>query len=276
MRRIDEVLSRPIPIGVPTAPPATSASSSSDAVLLNRHRKEKDAVLLNRHRKEKDAECSLCGGLGWVRLEVPYGHAEFGQARPCPCGLVARRRLQRIDAVFGFTPQLQAESFATLIPIEGSEEAIEATHHYVAHPSGWLYLWGPVGDGKTKLLAIAINALRASGYEAVFCVVPELLSYLRATFEPDSPVRFDETFDYLKSAPLLGLDDLGAESPSPWVNELLYELFGWRYRAELPTIVTSNARPELIRDPRLASRLRDVRLCTVAYCGRTDVRQLCR
>ena len=147
---------------------------------------------------------------------------------------------------------------------------------YVANPSGWLYLWGPVGDGKTKLLAIAINALRAAGHEAVFCVVPELLTYLRGTFEPDSDARFDETFDYLKSAPVLGLDDLGAESPSAWVSEKLYELFGWRYRAELPTIVTSNARPELLRDPRLVSRLHDVRLCTVAYCGRTDVRRLCR
>ncbi|MGQ9677161.1 MAG: hypothetical protein ACUVX1_15980 [Chloroflexota bacterium] len=27
-------------------------------------------------------------------------------------------------------------------------------------------------------------------------------------------VRFDETFDYLKRAPVLGLDDLGAENPS--------------------------------------------------------------
>ncbi|MGQ9677160.1 MAG: hypothetical protein ACUVX1_15975 [Chloroflexota bacterium] len=60
------------------------------------------------------------------------------------------------------------------------------------------------------------------------------------------------------------------------MTEKLYELFGWLYRAELATIVTSNGRPELIRDPRLASRLGDVRLCTVAYCGPTDVRRLSR
>ncbi len=220
--------------------------------------------------------CPTCGDLGWVRHDVPADHPDFGKLIECRCGLVARRRLARLDETFGFTASLRGRRWDELYPIKGQERALKALSDFIAEPRGWVYLWGPYGDGKTTLLAVAINALRGAGYEAVFCVVPELLSYLRATFEPDSPVRFDETFDYIKSVPVLGLDDLGAERGTEWVGERLYELLGWRYRAELPTLVTSNLAPDALRDPRLASRFGDVRLCRVVFCGQHDVRRLRR
>ena len=30
-------------------------------------------------------ECSICGGRGWVRRDVPVGDVDFGRAIPCAC-----------------------------------------------------------------------------------------------------------------------------------------------------------------------------------------------
>lgn len=223
-----------------------------------------------------EPQCGICGDLGWVRRDVPPEDPAFGRAIECRCGIVARRRLARLDETFGFTVALQRRRWDDLRPIAAQRAALTALCEFICNPRGWVYLHGPFGDGKTTLLAMAINELRSAGQEAVFCVVPELFTYLRGTFRQDSPVSFDETWEYIKAVPILGLDDLGAESGTPWVDEKLYELMGWRYRAELPTIVTSNLAPDALRDPRLASRFGDVALCRVAFCGKHDVRRLRR
>ena len=62
---------------------------------------------------------------------------------------------------------------------------------------------------------------------------------------------------------MLVLDDLGTQSMTPWVREKLYQLFNYRTNAELPTVITITADSLESLDPRLASRLRDERLCRV-------------
>jgi DNA replication protein DnaC len=92
--------------------------------------------------------------------------------------------------------------------------------------------------------------------------VPDLLDHLRATFNPQSVVTFDQRFEELRRAPLLILDDLGTESATPWAREKLYQIFDYRYNARLPTVITT-AQPIEDLDPRLASRMLDVSLCTL-------------
>ena len=62
---------------------------------------------------------------------------------------------------------------------------------------------------------------------------------------------------------MLILDDLGTQAMTPWVREKLYQLFSYRSNAELPTIITIAADSLEILDARLASRLRDERLCRI-------------
>ena len=52
---------------------------------------------------------------------------------------------------------------------------------------------------------------------------------------------------------------------TPWVREKLYQLFNYRYMAELPTVVTmSDSIEDLYRnEPRLASRMLDPRSCAI-------------
>ena len=57
-------------------------------------------------------------------------------------------------------------------------------------------------------------------------------------------------------------DDLGTQTSSPWAREKLYQLFNYRYNAELPTVITTASFPNEM-DERLRSRLEGTRLVKV-------------
>jgi DNA replication protein DnaC len=142
------------------------------------------------------------------------------------------------------------------------ERAFELCQGFAKGPDGWLVLTGDYGCGKTHLAASIANERASMGQPALFVVVPDLLDHLRATFSPTSQVRFDRRFEEVKNSPLLILDDLGTESASPWAREKLFQLLNYRYNARLPTIITM-AQPIEEADPRLRTRMLDMKLCTV-------------
>ena len=59
------------------------------------------------------------------------------------------------------------------------------------------------------------------------------------------------------------LDDLGTQSGTPWAQEKLFQLLNHRYNSRLPTVITTNLRPEEM-DERLQSRILDATLTTTA------------
>jgi DNA replication protein DnaC len=142
------------------------------------------------------------------------------------------------------------------------EAAFRAARSYAENPQGWLVFTGPHGCGKTHLAAAIGHYRRDLGDRVVFTVVPEMLDHLRATFNPESTVRMDRRFEEVRTAPLLILDDLGTQATTPWVKEKLYQLFNYRYNAELPTVITTDEFSDTM-DSRLLSRLEDRRLCEI-------------
>ena len=151
------------------------------------------------------------------------------------------------------------------LPPEGSkslQKALKAAHAFAEKPKGWLVFMGGYASGKTHLAAAIANYRARLGDPPLFVMVPDLLDHLRATFSPQSNVAFDRRFDEIRMAPLLVLDDLGTQSMTPWVKEKLYQLFNYRYNAELPTVITtSDSLDEM--DPRIRSRLLDGKLCSI-------------
>lgn len=119
--------------------------------------------------------------------------------------------------------------------------------------TGNLLLLGPVGTGKSHAAVAALSWCHfVQGKHVTFAPVVEVLDALRPGREDDDTARA------LRSVGVLVLDDLGAEKPSEWTAEQLYGIVNRRWLDEKPTIVTSNAEPEVLRsalDPRLASRL---------------------
>jgi len=142
------------------------------------------------------------------------------------------------------------------------QKAWKAAHNFAEKPKGWLVMMGTYGSGKTHLAAAIANYRAGLGDPPLFVMVPDLLDHLRATFSPQSTTTFDRRFDEIRTAPLLVLDDLGTQSMTPWVREKLYQLFNYRYNAELPTVITTSDSLEEM-DARIRSRLLDGKLCTI-------------
>jgi DNA replication protein DnaC len=141
------------------------------------------------------------------------------------------------------------------------QRVYDACQSYAANPTGWLAMWGVNGSGKTHLAAAIANEQLARGqYDVMLISVPELLNHLRAAFSPNAGTSYDRRFDDVKKIPLLVLDDLGTESATPWVREKLFQLFNYRYRALLPTVITTNTPLEKM-EAWLRTRLSDLSRC---------------
>jgi DNA replication protein DnaC len=109
---------------------------------------------------------------------------------------------------------------------------------YAEAPENWLVIEGAHGCGKTHLAAAIANYRLAHGERPLFLVVPDLLDYLRYAMERDSRTSFFEVFERVRGAPLLILDDLGAQSDVGWVRDRLFQLLNHRYSARLLTVIT--------------------------------------
>jgi DNA replication protein DnaC len=177
------------------------------------------------------------------------------------------------------TFSLRKEDNLAAPALKSLKEACDAAEAFAQKPRGWLLLTGDYGAGKTHLAAAIANYRSQLGDPPLFVMVSDLLDHLRATFGANSEVTFDRRFDDIRTSPLLVLDDLGAQSMTPWVREKLHQLFDYRYNAELPTVITVAADSLNDVDPRLRSRILDSRLCRIvgitapAYRGKSSPRK---
>ena len=146
--------------------------------------------------------------------------------------------------------------------VNNLKKALQTARSFAETPQGWLVFTGGYGCGKTHLAAAIANYQADLGMPPLFIVVPDLLDHLRATFNPQSSVTLDRRFEEIKTTSLLVLDDLGTQATTPWVKEKLFQLFNYRYSAELPTVITTSDMLKDI-DPRLRTRMLDTRICKI-------------
>jgi DNA replication protein DnaC len=153
------------------------------------------------------------------------------------------------------------------------EKAFRAGKEFAERPRGWIVFLGTYGIGKTHLAASIGNYRHALGESPMFVVVPDLLDHLRSTFSPTSTVSYDRLFEEVRTCRLLILDDLGTQSATPWAKEKLYQIFNFRYNAELPTVITTSMQVEEL-DPRIRSRMLDKRLCDIIFINVPSFRSM--
>jgi DNA replication protein DnaC len=186
---------------------------------------------------------------------------------------------ERIDNLDSLElPLLKGMTFKTFDPqfvSSGAEESrsIQASSRtalkFAEDPHDWLVIAGQTGRGKTRLAAAIGNYCRGCGTRVMFVVVPDLLDRLRSAYNPGNPRAFDDMFDRVRNVPLLILDDLGAQSGTPWADEKLFQLINHRYNACLPTVITTNLTVRDM-DARLGSRLTDPQISTILLMGPFD------
>jgi len=117
--------------------------------------------------------------------------------------------------------------------------AYRAAKTFATKPKDWLVLAGPSGCGKTHLAAAIANYCIENNHPVFYVTTPDLLDHLRSTFSPNSEIPYDEFFEQVRNTPLLILDDLGAQSSTPWAKEKLDQLLNHRFSNQLPTVIVS-------------------------------------
>ena len=121
----------------------------------------------------------------------------------------------------------------------------------------FLTIYGGYGSGKTHL---AVGIAQAVDMQVIFANVPELLNHLRNLTGKNNSFRYTGEFERIKSAPLLVLDDMGAEykkdDASLWADEQIYQIINFRHWEAMPTIITTND-DVFHMDGRIGSRIRD-------------------
>jgi DNA replication protein DnaC len=100
-------------------------------------------------------------------------------------------------------------------------------------------------------MSAIIHKLAEYHKAAFFVVVPDLLKEIRQGFGQGG--YSSELIKKVEIAPILILDDLGAEKSSEWVREQLYVIINQRYINMLPTLVTTNCTTEELME-RLGER----------------------
>ncbi|MBI4188344.1 MAG: ATP-binding protein, partial [Chloroflexi bacterium] len=211
-----------------------------------------------------DSVCPICKGARFVHPLLPSGKADYSRVIPCRCTLqeldeerqVRLQRYSNLGSLTRFTfdnlsPQGKSDNPANR---ERFSQAYQAAKVFASGPKGWLVLTGPSGCGKTHLAAAIANYRIARNQPAFYITAPDLLDHLRSSFSPDSEMPYDEFFEQVRNAPLLILDDLGAQSSTPWAKEKLEQLLNHRFSNQLPTVVVSIVPVEELED-RIRTRL---------------------
>ena len=125
-----------------------------------------------------------------------------------------------------------------------------------------LTMVGRYGSGKTHLLEALARRMLESGHYVRYEYVPVFLDDLRATYEEDAEVKFPERWAMYARAPVLLLDDLGAEKTTEWAAEKLTALVAERYRTGGRLVVATNLDFDQMAEKvgnRIADRLFDDR-----------------
>ena len=229
-----------------------------------------------------DPACPLCGGLGYLRRELPIDDPDFGKMIICSCrqGEVAHKVHERLFSISNLEHlrHLTFENFQSrgrigLSPWQADslERAFNQSRQFAQTMNGWLLLQGGYGCGKTHLAAAIANFTVDVGVPTLFITVPDLLDSLRFAYDdPDS--TFEQRFEEIRSAPLLVMDDFGTQNATPWAQEKLFQIINYRYINRLPLVVTTNLLLDQI-EGRIRSRLEDPELVTRVFIQATDFRR---
>jgi primosomal protein DnaI len=101
-----------------------------------------------------------------------------------------------------------------------------------------LYLAGSFGIGKTYLLGAIARDLAEAGFSSTLLHFPSFAVEMKQAIGKD---QVAEKMEAIKKAPILMLDDIGADAMSSWIRD---EVFGvilqYRMQEQLPTFFTSN------------------------------------
>jgi DNA replication protein DnaC len=140
--------------------------------------------------------------------------------------------------------------------------AIRAAKEFAEEPAGWIVFVGPYGSGKTHLAAAIANRRAQLGKPIIFVTYQDLSDLFRTVGNRETDERNAKLLQEVKTTELLVLDDLPSLSSAGYFREKFFQVFNYRFDAQLPTVVTTSLEEEEL-DPRIKSRLFYADYCQV-------------
>jgi DNA replication protein DnaC len=219
--------------------------------------------------KMESAGCN-CDGAGWYLLVYPSGQQEM---KKCNCGIAGpspeETRLNSelsvlqhkvfsnftIDRPYKALPDASADVQKRMVQI-----AVQKAKAYAKDPTGFLYIHGLPGTGKSHLAAAIANHLKRHGWSIAYRSVPAMLDLIR---DSASRGQVDALYQSLAKFDLVVYDDIGADNtPTDWADAHIFRLVN--ERVDMPTIYTSNHDvSQLPYSPRIIDRLNASRRCWI-------------
>jgi DNA replication protein DnaC len=218
---------------------------------------ERDGELFLRHQ----AMCRECAGLdkcrerGWIMQSVMQPDKNRLRIGMGPCLLRKRqneeRKIQKLFSQAAIPLGLQKCSLDNFVTtgMGKSVKRAKLEAENAIETSCSLVLAGGIGVGKTHLAAAIVRGVILQGRSAMFISALGYLEHLKNTFENSVADLYHAMTDHVKSVNCLAIDDFGAEKPSEWTIERLYDLINTRIERNLQTIITTNyvSAPALIK-----------------------------
>ncbi|HET7656755.1 MAG TPA: primosomal protein DnaI [Bacillales bacterium] len=180
------------------------------------------------------------------RLVVNGGQIEVHYER-CPLKRKAdeERRQQNLFQSMFIPREMMEASMDSLDLAQGERlRAIHAADTFIdQYEPGknikGLYFHGGFGVGKTYIMAALANKLaRKKDTQTLMVYTPDFFRDMKTSIQDQT---VNEKLDYIKKVPVLILDDIGAETISPWIrDDVLGAVLQYRMMEKLPTLYTSN------------------------------------
>lgn len=166
---------------------------------------------------------------------------------PCPLfqKRTASRRQSRLIRSYYVPKDILQATFETIDKREpGRQQALKAAGDFVKSyldggSAKGLYVCGRFGIGKTYLMGAVMNRLaERRSIASLIVYAPDFFREIKGAIQDNS---VDRKVDVLKKTPVLILDDIGAETMTPWIrDEVLGSILQYRIMEHLPTLYTSN------------------------------------
>lgn len=117
-----------------------------------------------------------------------------------------------------------------------------------------IYIFGPVGTGKTELVACICNELIQNLVPVIITNFLEVSKKLRDSYNLETETE-NQIIDKLAKIDLLILDDIGSEilknkQRESFMQEKIYDIINRRYINKMPTVFTSNYSIQQLIDER--------------------------
>lgn len=194
--------------------------------------------------------CSDCFGLGSCKNMMPgyfmrpYNNQPQFAFVPCDkkTGDEKQREIERLIKSHCVPEHILKHTFSSL-DIDGPrQESIKAALRFCTdfkrgETKNGLYLYGPMGVGKSAIAGAMTRELAKRGVDVLMVYFPDFLQEVKSAIKTNT---VDDKLDAMREVSVLILDDIGAEPLTIWTRDEVLGLILQRRMERFPTIYTSN------------------------------------